>query len=150
MTATKPAAKTTILTRAYDAPAALVFECWLKPEHLLHWFGAGDGWTTPHATTDPRAGGRFNIGFAGPDGKTGFDFTGTYDEITPPAPGQNGRLAFTIDDGRPVSVEFSERGGKTHITLTLTLESTHSEEQQRHGWGAMLDNLNLHLERKAA
>ena len=40
--------------------------------------------------------------------------------------------------------------GKTTITLTLTLETTHSEEQQRHGWGAMLDNLNLYLERKAA
>ena len=84
------------------------------------------------------------------DGKTGFDFTGTYDEITPPTPGRNGRLVFTIDDGRPVTVDFSQSGGKTTINLTLTLEGTHSEEQQRHGWTAMLDNLNLYLERKAA
>ena len=67
-------------------PRALVFECWLKPEHLLHWYSAGGGWTTPYAGTDPRNGGRFNIGFAGPEGKTGFDFTGAYDEMTPPAP----------------------------------------------------------------
>jgi hypothetical protein len=95
-------AKTIVITRLFDAPRALVFECWLKPEHLLHWYSAGDGWTTPHARTDPRTGGRFNIGF-----------------------------------------------GKTLITLTLTLETTHSEEQQRHGWSAMLENLNLYLERKA-
>ena len=42
------------------------------------------------------------------------------------------------------------QGGKTLVTLTLTLESTHSEEQQRQGWGAMLVNLETYLERKAA
>ena len=45
---------------------------------------------------------------------------------------------------------FTEQNGKTRITLTLTLESTHSEEQQRHGWSAMLENLSTYLERKAA
>jgi hypothetical protein len=47
-------------------------------------------------------------------------------------------------------VDFTEQGGKTLITLTLTLEDLHSEEQQRHGWGAMLANLETYLERKAA
>jgi len=142
--------KTTILARTYDAPASLVFECFIKPEHLLHWYSAGGGWTTPHAKSDGRAGGRFDIGFADPEGKMSFDFTGTYNEITPPAPGRNGRIHYTIDDGRPVWVEFAEAGGKTTVILTLTLETTHSEEQQRHGWGAMLENLGLYLERKAA
>src|SRR4051812_31343854 len=58
--------KTTPLTRTYDAPASLVFDCCLKPEHLVHWYNAGDGWTTPSAETDPRPGGRFNIRFQGP------------------------------------------------------------------------------------
>ena len=142
--------RTITITRLFDAPRALVFECWTKPEHLLHWYSAGGGWTTPHARTDPRQGGRFNIGFAGPDGKSGFDFTGTYDEVTPPGPGKNGRIAFTIYDGRRVIVDFAGQGGKTLITLILTLETTHSEEQQRHGWSAMLENLNTYLERKAA
>jgi uncharacterized protein YndB with AHSA1/START domain len=137
------------ITRSFDAPTSLVFECWTRPEHLLHWYSASGGWTTPHARTDPRPGGKFNIGFAGPDGN-GFDFTGVYDEVTPPAPGKNGRIVFTIDDGRPVTVDFAEVGGKTIITLLLTLENTYSEEQQRHGWTAMVDNLNLYLERNAA
>jgi uncharacterized protein YndB with AHSA1/START domain len=143
-------ARTITITRSYDAPVGLVFECWLKPEHLLQWYSAGGGWTTPHAHTDPRKGGKFNIGFAGPDGKTGFDFTGTYDEVTPPLPGKDGQLNFTADDGRPVWVTFSQKDGKTIITLILTLENTYPEEQQRHGWTAMLDNLNTYLERKAA
>ena len=147
--------KTITITRLYDAPPALVFECWLKPEHLLHWYSAGGGWTTPHARTDPKKGGRFDIGFAGPVGPDGknqgaFDFTGTYDEIIPPAPGKNGRIAFTIDDGRPVIVDFADQGGKTILTLVLALEGTHSEEQQQHGWTAMVENLATYLERKAA
>ncbi len=47
-------------------------------------------------------------------------------------------------------MEFLEKDGKTYVTLILTLENTHSEEQQRHGWGVMMDNLNTYLERKAA
>ena len=49
-----------------------------------------------------------------------------------------------------MSVDFADQGGKTLVTLTLTLEPTHSEEQQREGWTAMLENLGLYLERKAA
>ena len=54
MTAT---AKTITITRLFDAPRALVFECWLKPEHLVHWHSAGDGWTTPYAQSDGRTAG---------------------------------------------------------------------------------------------
>jgi uncharacterized protein YndB with AHSA1/START domain len=139
------AAKTTILTHLFNAPRELVFECWLKPEHLLHWYSAGGGWTTPYAESDPKTGGRFKIGFAAPDGKGSFDFTGTYTQVKAPE-----RIVILIDDGRPVTVDFTQQGGKTLVTLTLTLETTHSEEQQRHGWGAMLENLNTYLERKAA
>ena len=143
-------AKTTILIRTYDAPAPLVFECFVKPEHLIHWYSAGNGWTTPHAQSDAKVGGRFNVGFADPEGKMSFDFTGTYNEMVPPTAGKPGHLKYTIDDGRPVWVEFVEAGGKTTVTLTLTLEGTNSEELQRHGWGAMLDNLNTYLKRTAA
>jgi uncharacterized protein YndB with AHSA1/START domain len=138
-------AKTIVITRLFDAPRPLVFECWLKPEHLLHWYSAGGGWTTPYAETDPRQGGRFKVGFAAPDGKGSFDFTGSYTEVKAPE-----RIVFTIDDGRPVTVDFTEQDGKTLITLTLTLESLHSEEQQRHGWGAMLTNLETYLQRRDA
>jgi uncharacterized protein YndB with AHSA1/START domain len=136
-------AKTITITRLYDAPRSLVFDCWLKPEHLVHWYSAGDGWSTPYAESDGCTRGRFKIGFAGPDGKVAFDFTGTYDEVTAPE-----CIAFTADDGRPMRVEFSDQGGKTLVTLTLTLEPTHSEEQQRHGWTAMLANLETYLEGK--
>ena len=139
------------ITRTLDAPAELVFRCWTQGEHLLHWCSAGDGWTTPHARTEPRLGGRFNVGFAGPDGKTGFDFTGTYTEFTPPTATATGYLTSAIDDGRPVRVVFEPKGSQTFVTIHLPLEPTHSEEQQRHGWTAMLANLERYIAtRKAA
>jgi uncharacterized protein YndB with AHSA1/START domain len=138
-------AKTITITRLFDAPRALVFECWLKPEHLVQWYSAGDGWTTPYAQSDGRTGGRFKIGFAGPDGKLAFDFTGTYDEVTPLE-----RIVLTADDGRTMRAEFSDQGGKTLVTFTLALEPTHSEEQQRHGWSNILANLGKYLDSKSA
>jgi uncharacterized protein YndB with AHSA1/START domain len=138
-------AKQIVIKRSVNAPRELVFRCWLEPEHLLQWFRASPDWSTPHARTDARPGGAFDIGFASPDGKSSFDFTGIYDVVEAPV-----RLAFTIGDGRPVTVLFTENNGRTDISLTLTLEDAHSEEQQREGWTAMLENLGLYLERKAA
>jgi uncharacterized protein YndB with AHSA1/START domain len=129
-----------VLTHIYDAPRDEVFRAWIEPKHIVHWFYASEGWTTPFAETDIRPGGAFRIGFASPDGKNDFVFEGAYDEITPPE-----RLVFTIGDGRPIVVAFTEENGKTKLSLELALESTHSEEQQRQGWGAMLDHLAEYL-----
>jgi uncharacterized protein YndB with AHSA1/START domain len=136
--------KQIVIKRSFAAPRELVIRCWIEPEHLLHWFRASPDWTTPHAKTDPRGGGIFNIGFGSPDGKNDFDFTGHYEIIEPPS-----RLVLKIGDGRAVTILFSENNGKTDLTLTLDLEPIHSEEQQREGWSAMLGNLDLHLERNA-
>jgi uncharacterized protein YndB with AHSA1/START domain len=129
------------ITRQFDAPQQLVFDAWVMPEHLLKWFRAAPDWTTPHATTDPRPGGSLSIGFGSPDGKNDFDLTGTYDEVRPPE-----YLAFTMTDGRPVMVTLEEGpGGGTLLTLKFAAETTHSEELQRAGWTAMVDNLAAHL-----
>jgi uncharacterized protein YndB with AHSA1/START domain len=132
--------KTITITRLLDAPRELVFQCWLDPKHLVQWHSAGGGWTTPYAETDPRPGGKFKIGFADPEGKNSFDFTGAYVEILAPS-----RLVYTIDDGRPITITLEDRDGKTFLTLILTLEAMHTEEQQREGWSAMLENLDTHL-----
>jgi uncharacterized protein YndB with AHSA1/START domain len=139
-TAAGPATRTITITRVFDAPRELVFSAWIDPAHIVHWFYASEGWTTPFAETDPRAGGAFRIGFASPDGKGDFTFEGAYDEVVAPE-----RLVFTIGDGRPVVVTLAEHEGKTRLDLVLTLESTHSAEQQREGWTAMLVHLGEYL-----
>ncbi len=133
--------KTVTIARVLNAPRALVWETLIDPEHLVHWYHASDDWTTPYARTDPKKGGKFDIGFAGPDGKLAFAFEGTYTEFTPPS-----RLAYVIADGRPVTITLTEEGkNSTRLELTLTLETEYSAEQQTEGWTAMVVNLGKYL-----
>ncbi|HVZ12948.1 MAG TPA: SRPBCC domain-containing protein [Bauldia sp.] len=132
---------TIVIERDIDAPRALVFEAWTDPKHLVHWYSAGGGWTTPFADVDLRVGGEFRVGFADPDGKHDFVFWGHYDEIEPPS-----RLVATMGDGRPMSVTLTEIGkNRTHLRLEFGAEGTNSIEQQRHGWTAMVVNLEQYL-----
>ena len=128
------------ITHVFDAARVLVFKAWIEPEHLVQWFRASEGWTTPFAEADARPGGKYRIGFASPDGKDDFVFEGVYNEIVEPE-----RLVFTIGDGRRVLVTFAEFERKTKLVLRLALETTSSEEQQREGWTAGLVHLGEYL-----
>jgi uncharacterized protein YndB with AHSA1/START domain len=129
------------ITRIIAAPRAKVFQAWIEPRHIVHWYHATEGWSTPFAESDPRKGGALRIGFQSPDRKNDFVLEGKYDEVEAPR-----SLAFTMADGRPVRVTLTERDGKTQLALDLTLETTYSEEQQRQGWSAMVDNLARYLD----
>jgi uncharacterized protein YndB with AHSA1/START domain len=146
-------APTILITYEFDAPRELVYECFIDAKHLVHWSHAGDGWVTPYAETDPKVGGRFKIGYQSGDGSEGFDFTGTYTEMDPPA-----RLAYLIDEmtlgegadavlfpARPVTIDFTDLGGRTRVDLVLTLETLNSPELQRQGWTEHLVNLEAYL-----
>jgi len=42
-------------------------------------------------------------------------------------------------------VEFSEGPSGVTVTVTFDSEESHSEEQQRTGWQAILDNFSRHV-----
>lgn len=131
--------RTITITRTFDAPRTLVFDAFTKPEHLVHWHHAGEGWKTPFAESDARAGGKLRIGYASPDDKESFTLEATYREVRAPE-----RLVYVFDD-RAVTVTFDEVGGKTTVTLALTLETEYHEDLQRQGWTEHLDNLAAYL-----
>jgi hypothetical protein len=45
-------------------------------------------------------------------------------------------------------VTFAEGAKGVTVTVTFDAEATHSEEQQRAGWQAILDNFARHVERR--
>ncbi|MGH2377135.1 MAG: SRPBCC domain-containing protein [Candidatus Limnocylindria bacterium] len=142
--------RTFVISRVFDAPRTLVFETFIKPEHLVHWHHAGEGWKTPFAETDPRPGGKLRIGYGSPDGKEDFVMEATYREVVAPErivyvlgavfPG----LAVVLDE-RVVTVTFDDLGGKTKVKLEVTMETEYHEDLQRQGWSEHLDNLGKHL-----
>ncbi|MEZ6003896.1 MAG: SRPBCC family protein [Planctomycetota bacterium] len=48
-----------VMTRRFDAPRALVFDAWTRPELLKRWLGVRGGWTMPVCEIDLRVGGTY-------------------------------------------------------------------------------------------
>jgi uncharacterized protein YndB with AHSA1/START domain len=107
------------ITRAFDAPRALVFAAWTDPKHLAQWWGP-KGFTNPVCEFDARVGGAIRIHMRSPDG-TIYPMTGEVREFIPPE-----RLVFTTfaldGEGNPIleglaKVVFAGNDGRTTMTL---------------------------------
>ena len=133
----------TIITveNTINAPVEKVWQYWTKSEHITQWNNASDDWHTPSAENDLRAGGSFVSRMEAKDGSFGFDFGGVYDAIS-----TNEYIEYTIGDGRKVKVIFTADGNKTKVTEIFEAESTHSNEMQKGGWQAILDNFKKYTE----
>lgn len=124
-----------------NASVKKVWECWTEPKHIKKWNGASGDWHTPFAENDLSIGGKFLSRMEAKDGSFGFDFTGTYDEVQ-----LYEIIAYTLEDGRKVEITFTVRDDKTEIIETFEAEDTHSIEQQKQGWQAILDNFKKYTE----
>ena len=124
-----------------DLPVATVWERWNNPEHVTKWYFASPDWHAPKATNDLRAGGAFSIRMEARDGSFGFDFTGTYIGVEKPT-----KLECRLGDGRTLDVKFSSLESRTVIVEEFEMEMTNSEERQRAGWQAILDNFKRYAE----
>jgi predicted 3-demethylubiquinone-9 3-methyltransferase (glyoxalase superfamily)/uncharacterized protein YndB with AHSA1/START domain len=128
-----------------NAPVGTVWSLWTEARHVQHWNNASEDWHTPAARNDLRVGGDFTYTMAARDGSVSFDFGGMYNAVDP-----NRRIAYTMSDGRKVEVTFEEKGGQTRIVETFDMEHTNSEELQRSGWQAILDNFKRYAEQRSA
>src|SRR5262245_5170328 len=122
------------------APIEEVLRSWTTPDDIKHWNAASDDWHTTAATVDLRVGGAFSSRMEAKDGSFGFDFAGTYSKIVPH------QLIEMSFDGRTAVVEFIRKNGSVVIRETFDSEKTHSIEQQRQGWQAILDRFARHVE----
>jgi uncharacterized protein YndB with AHSA1/START domain len=124
------------------APIEQVWAAWTNPEDIKQWNAASDDWHTTAATVDLREGGTFSARMEAKDGSMGFDFAGTYTRIV------EHQLIESRFGDRSLRVEFLARNGEVDIRETFDAETTHSEEQQRQGWQAILDRFARHVEAK--
>lgn len=124
-----------------NAPVAKVWEFWTNPKHITNWNNASDDWHTPRAENDLRVGGKFLSRMEAKDGSMGFDFNGVYDEVK-----TNELIAYTMEDGRKVKINFEDLGNETNITETFEAENENPVELQRGGWQSILDNFKKYTE----
>ncbi|MCU0759647.1 MAG: SRPBCC family protein [Steroidobacteraceae bacterium] len=136
-----PEPKITVETTV-EAPLAEVWRAYTTPGDIQQWNAASDDWHTTRATVDLRVGGAFSSRMEAKDGSFGFDFEGIYTRVEP-------QRAIEYEfGGRLARVEFLPGTGAVTVRVSFDPESTHSPEQQREGWQAILDNFARHVERR--
>lgn len=126
-----------------SAPRSQVWKAYSSPEDIVQWNAASDDWHTTRSTVDLRPGGKFCSRMEAKDGSFGFDFEGTYTRVVPES-----LIEYSFGD-REATVEFVELGGEAAgvtVRVSFDSEETHSIEQQRAGWQAILDRFRRHVE----
>jgi len=121
------------------APIEDVWRAWITPSDIQQWNAASDDWHTTNATVDFRVGGTFSSRMEAKDGSMGFDFAGTYTKIV-----DHKLIECTFGD-RVLVVEFFGSTDGVTVRETFDAEATHSVEQQREGWQAILNNFARHV-----
>lgn len=124
-----------------NAPLQEVWRAYTTPEDIIQWNAASEDWHTTQSQVDLRVGGQFSSRMEAKDGSFGFDFAGTYTQIIPEQ-----LLAYSFGD-RLCEVEFTPGPAGVVVRVTFDGESTHSEELQRQGWQAILNNFGKHVEK---
>jgi uncharacterized protein YndB with AHSA1/START domain len=131
-----------VVSTVVDAPLQDAWRAYTSPEDIKVWNTASPDWHTTASSVDLRPGGKFSSRMEAKDGSFGFDFAGEYTRIIPQ------QLIEYVFGGRIGVVEFAAGASGVIVTVTFDSESTHSEEQQRAGWQAILDNFARHVKGK--
>ena len=124
-----------------NAPIEKVWDYWTQPEHITQWAFASDDWEAPRAENDLRVGGRFVTVMAAKDKSSSFDFGGTYTAVI-----EHNLIQYDMEDGRQVAIQFTPTADGVRVTETFDMETENSEELQRNGWQAIMDNFKKHVE----
>lgn len=132
---TLPSDRDILITRAFDAPANLVFEAWTTPEHVRNWWGFQEHEMTV-CEIDLRIGGTWRFVSRMDDG-TEVGFHGVYQEVDPPH-----RLVYTEtfegfegeggpwEEGTSLNtLTLVERDGVTTLSVLATYESKAARDE---------------------
>lgn len=124
-----------------NAGVEKVWNFYSDPQHIKQWNNASPDWHTPFAENDLRVGGKFLSRMEAKDGSFGFDFWGIYDKVE-----THQQIEYTMGDGRKAKIIFVINNDKTKVVITFETEQENSEELQKTGWQAILDNFKSYTE----
>jgi uncharacterized protein YndB with AHSA1/START domain len=131
LTLTTPSDREVLITRVFDAPRALVYECHTKPELVRRWLLGPPGWSMPVCEIDFRVGGKYAYRWRNDESGHEFGLAGVYREIVAPE-----RIVHTeLFDGAEMGGEllettvFTEKAGRTTLTSTILLGSREARDE---------------------
>ena len=127
-----------------NASIETIWELWTSPEHVVKWNNASDDWHTPYAENDLKVGGKFKYTMAAKEGSMSFDFEGEYTNVK-----KHSLIEYEMADGRKVKIVFEKDAKGIKVIESFDPETENSEEMQKNGWQAILDNFKKHVEMTA-
>jgi uncharacterized protein YndB with AHSA1/START domain len=105
-----------MVTRSFDAPAAIVFQAWANPELFRQWWVPKSfGITLLSCEMDVRVGGTYRLAFGHAALDQPMAFFGSYSEVIP-----DRRIVWTNEesaDGAITTVTFAEQDGRTVVVV---------------------------------
>lgn len=126
VTITTPSDRETVVTREFDAPAALVFEAVTKAELIKRWYGHAG--SLDSCESDPRVGGSWRFAFTA--NGTPMAKYGVYTEMDPPRRFVRTEKYEGWDAYEALmTVELVERKGKTTMTQRFLFPSQELRDQ---------------------
>lgn len=114
------------------APLETVWEAWTTPNLIKQWNAASMGWFCAKAEIDLHEGGGFFYRME--TSHDSYDICGKFDRLR--------LLRFiecTLDDGRKVSIHFSENNSGTHVKETFEADASVTEAEQKQRWQSILN-----------
>jgi uncharacterized protein YndB with AHSA1/START domain len=119
---TTPTDREIVMTRVFDAPRHLVFECFRRPALLKRWLLGPPGWEMISCEVAAKAGDRYRYVWRHADGRQ-FGIGGVCREVDPPGRVVCTELMDGFDSEALVTTALTEQGGKTTLTLTALYQS---------------------------
>ena len=122
-----PTDTTIVLTRAFNAPARLVWEAMFTPDKMRRWMLPPPGWTLTTCQCEPRVGGALELAWKSDEADPAMTLRGKFTEVV-----LHERAAHTetmaLGTGQEIGSllekhEFAEAGNVTTMCITQTYAS---------------------------
>jgi uncharacterized protein YndB with AHSA1/START domain len=124
-----PSDREVVVTRSFDAPRELVWDCHTRPDLVRRWLTGPPGWSMPVCEIDLRVGGKYRYVLRGPNGEE-MGLGGTYRELDRP------KLLASVEifdedwtGGETYSsTRFENEGEGTKVTVAILYSSKEARD----------------------
>lgn len=117
------------ITRSFEAPRELVWDCHTKPDLVRRWLTGPPGWTMTVCEIDLRVGGKYRYVLRGPNAEE-MGFGGTYRELDRPKLMASTEIFDEDWTGGETysSTRFDEVGDGTLVTVSVVYSSKEARD----------------------
>ena len=123
VTVTTPSDREIEVSRVFDAPAALVWDCHTRPELVRRWMLGPPGWSMPVCEIDLRVGGAYRYRWRNDADGTEFGSAGVHREVIPFEKIVTTEAMEGFDGESINTLTFSEAGGRTLVSTNMLFPS---------------------------